>query len=209
MSWDKQKNAMWGGALLIVGVLTFCLGAAVGVSQTLKDFQETFIPLMSMIGTWVAGIATAGAVWVALWLAESEKRADVENIRGRMDRVNIDWQTTDVLGVQATSNGKRSTILTSIAFKSPKAENYLHATFFHHSSAKLPVTLSYGQTALFVLDDAGKSCLLEYILSNCQGSARGLKVVVTSTIREYEIELAPELETHLEGQARLHTPRWQ
>ncbi|QXZ10264.1 hypothetical protein KUF54_03120 [Comamonas sp. Y33R10-2] len=201
MSWNKQKNAMWAGALLIVGVLTFCIGAAVGASQTLKNFQDTFIPLMSMIGTWVAGIATAGAVWTALWLAETERRSDVESLKGMCNYTITSSGQTGRLAVRATADGKRPTRVKSLEFQSPKTQFLLAVSWFDSRSTKLPVTLSYGESATFILDSPAEVELLNFISEHCQGSAQGLKVVVCSTLREHDIALPHDLTTSLEQRA--------
>lgn len=202
MSWEKQKLVLAALCCLTFGILMFCAGVALGLSQDSKKFLDTLVPILSMAGTWVASLGTIAAVIVALWLAEAERRSDVEHINGRFGYVAVPGRMDPILAVSATADGKRPVSLTSISLYSAAAANvYLTPMHLYPEGSSFPKQLVYGENAIFLFERSARDGVLDYISNHCKGSARELQVFVSSTLKQYEVELPRALKDLLEKEA--------
>lgn len=202
MSWEQQKILLLAIVGMMIAVLSFAIGVAFGVSSDFEMFQSTLIPLLSMLGTWVAGIATVGAVIAALWLAEIEKRSDSENIKVWSGFVIIPGEPGELFCIKITSDGKRPTNLTSISIFSKSTNPALVIIGFHSLGSTLPASLGYGVAATFIMRTDFADAIAKYIAVNCSGSAKNLKLAISSTIKNYQFDLDNDLKKLLEENAK-------
>jgi hypothetical protein len=178
---------------VIVILLSFALGTAFGSSVTHSDFIETLIPLFSMLGVWVSGLGTLGAVLAALWIAEKQKKDDIENLHISFDFMIFAGLSEEYLTVRVVSNGRRPSNVTSIVLSSPSSTVNIMVREFHRLSHPLPINLSYGVDAVFIFCAGFEEDIASYIKHHCSGSAEGLELNVISTIKNYKVNISPEL----------------
>lgn len=202
MSWQRQKIALVVLLCAVIGILMFCLGVAFGLSQEPKGFLQNVVPILSLFGTWLASLGTIAAVVVSLWLANAEKRADAASIQGMLAYALLQGVSGNRLVVNVTANGKRPVLLNSISVCSSNAGSKLLVTTFDQLGSQLPQTLNYGEEALFIFKQGTLGQLFKYIREDCSGETKGLKVVVKSTLSEYEVRLPTELRQLLRKQAQ-------
>lgn len=141
MDFFKQHSwIVFGGLFLLFLflILSFGLGAAVGVSSSRDDFLNIIIPLLSMVGTWFSGAGALAAALVSLWLAGKHREEDIEDCD-----IEYSWKYGR-FRVQVVSIGKRQITIMDAGIQIPGS--YCSFEIDHKASRpSLPATLSYGQ----------------------------------------------------------------
>jgi len=183
---------------VVVILLSFALGTAFGSSVTHSDFIQTLIPLFSMLGSWVCGLGTLGAVLAALWIAEKQRKDDTENLNISFNIMVLAGLSGEYLTVRVVSNGKRSSNVTSIVFSSPLSTVNIMVREFHPLSHPLPINLGYGVDAAFIFSAGFEEHIANYIKHHCGGSAEGLELMVVSTIKTYKVKIDSKLIDHFQ-----------
>lgn len=171
---------------LLVG-FAFLLGLSFGLGKSSASFVNEVVPVLSMLGGWVSGIGALAAVITTLWLADKQRREDVENVRVSVRSAIADtgeggW----FIAVNMTSDGKRPVKVISLSVHSPFAKKYIQYTQFWWGSDSLPVSMSYGDNASLHLPPGADQQIAEFVRDHCQGRVKGLKFVVRTTLREFE-----------------------
>lgn len=185
MSWEKEKNILLSIAVLLFGVMCFVFGVAFGVSSDSTAFANTILPVLSTVGAWISGIGALGAVTVALWLAEKQRRSEKEHLKIDFGFVIVPNVTGAVLMVSAVSEGKRPSEINSVAIYGKKAKAIMHVARFLPGSSQLPVNLGYGKKATFLCEEGFEYHVGEYINTYCDGSSRDLEVCVSTTTENF------------------------
>jgi ABC-type multidrug transport system permease subunit len=75
------KLLRWAFLLLVLASiigLAFLLGLSFGLGNNQAKFISETVPVLSMLGGWVSGIGALAAVLTTLWLADKQRREDVE-----------------------------------------------------------------------------------------------------------------------------------
>ncbi|MDO9623159.1 MAG: hypothetical protein Q7J46_04155 [Pseudomonas sp.] len=178
---------------LLISILSFALGVTAGVSTSYEYFTETLVPILSMLGNWVAGLGALGAVLVALWLAEKQKLDDSENLKVNFGFVIISGQKGHLLSVRVVSNGKRPSTVSGVSISSPDASTSIFIANYHHLSSQIPISLGYGAQANFILTYNFENEIASYINKWCTGSANKLELIVFSSLKNYTIKIDKEL----------------
>lgn len=172
--------------LAIVISLAFLLGLSFGLGNSHGKFITETVPVLSMLGGWVAGIGALAAVLTTLRLADKQRREDVENLRVSVRSAIADtgkggW----FIAIGITSDGKRPVKVTSLSVQSPHARNYLHISQFWWGSDPLPASMTYGDSISLHLAPGFDRQISNYVQKHCSGNSRGLKFVVSTTLHEF------------------------
>ncbi len=78
------KLLRWAFLLVVFTIVigfVFLLGLSFGLSNNHDKFITETVPVLSMLGGWVAGIGALAAVLTTLWLADKQRRDDVESLQ--------------------------------------------------------------------------------------------------------------------------------
>lgn len=185
MSWEKEKNILLSIGVLLFGAMCFVFGVAFGVSSDSTVFANTILPVLSTVGTWISGIGALGAVTVALWLAEKQRRSEKEYLKIDFGFVIIPNVSDAVLMVSAVSEGKRPSEINSVSIYGKKAKAIMHVARFLPCSSQLPVNLGYGKKATFLCEEGFEYRIGEYINTYCGGSSKELEVCVSTTTENF------------------------
>lgn len=172
--------------LVTVIGLAFLLGLSFGLGNSHGKFISEAVPVLSMLGGWVSGIGALAAVLATLWLADKQRREDVENLRVSVRSAIADtgeggW----FISIGITSDGKRPVKVTSLSVQSPHARNYLHVSEFGWGSDPLPAPMTYGDSISLHLAPGFDRQISSYVRKHCSGNTRGLKFVVGTTLHEF------------------------
>jgi len=178
---------LWVPVVVLLVGLAFLLGLSFGLGKSNASFVNEVVPVLSMLGGWVSGIGALAAVITTLWLADKQRREDVENIRVSVRSAIADtgeggW----FIAVNLTSDGKRPVRVISLSVHSPYANRYFQFTHFAWGGDSLPVSMSYGDSASLYLPYGADQQIAEFVRDHCGGRMKGLKFVVATTLREFE-----------------------
>ena len=198
MKWKYEKVilALIGG--LFVGSFLFLLGVALGTSISGGGFRESLLPILNVTGTWISGIGALGAVIVALWLAEKQRRNDREEIKIEFEFVVVAGNSKEYLMISAVSVGNRPSELNSVTIYSEKASTRLYVSEFQKRSTELPVNLGYGKKATFLCVDGFENHLGQYLNSYCDGKADGLIICISSNTENFKYSPSDSMKKQLE-----------
>jgi hypothetical protein len=190
---------VWRAFLVVIVVtavgLAFMLGVSFGLSNNHDKFISETVPVLSMLGGWVSGIGALAAVLATLWLADKQRRGDVEHLRVSMSMGLVNPDYPWFIGVQVVADGNRPATVRSLTFTSPHAQHAVHITGFLHFGSQLPVQLSYGEKAEFNLEYGTGKQLKDFVDRYCAGKPNGLKVVVSTNLNSFSAKVDPNFLT--------------
>lgn len=185
---------LYGCGLLLIAGVFLALGAAIGAANSYDQFRSLVIPLLSMLGSWVAGIGALSAVFVSLWMADRQRREDTENLMVRPGVCLITNENDWFVNVEVVSNGRRPSVVHSLKICSPHSKMFMQIIDFYHQSAQLPARLEYGEGLSFILTQRNKAQIKEYIDEHCDGRNEGLEVVVSTSLSTFKAPFDGNLE---------------
>lgn len=181
-----------GGCLvLMLTGLSFFVGVAFGVSANYLQFSALYLPLLSTAGNWVAGIGAFGAVATSLWLADRQRREDVQSLVITLKHAFVGALHLEgpFLSIDIVSEGRRPATVTGVAILSKHASTKLQIVQFHHASDRFPASLQYG-------DSLGLLCLRDFHIEIssfldrfCGGRTDGLELSVSTTLRRFKVPI--------------------
>lgn len=183
------------GIVLALCVASGLLGLTAGINLN-PESTVKFVPLWGSLGDWVSGIGALSAVAVTLWLADKQRREDVESVR-----VSVRSAITDTgyggwfISVGLTSDGKRTAKVTGLSIQSPHSKKYLHVVQFWMGSDPLPASMMYGDSLSLNLEPGFDRRIKQFVAEHCSGNANGLKFVVKTTLHEFSGSIHKKLLT--------------
>lgn len=186
------KLLRWAFLLVVLATiigLAFLLGLSFGLSNNHDKFISETVPVLSMLGGWVAGIGALAAVLTTLWLADKQRREDVESLRVTINMSLIHPDQPWFITVQAVADGKRPATIRGLTFTSPHASSAFHVTGFMAFGNQMPTQLSYGEKADFHLDYGIERQLRGFVDEHCKGKSAGLKVVISTNLNSFSAKV--------------------
>ncbi|PQJ63641.1 hypothetical protein BTO10_02160 [Vibrio chagasii] len=110
------------------------------------------IQLANTIGTWLAAIATFVAVLVSLYLARASSKINVRVLAG----IRVTFEGSEprhYFGVNVTNKADKNVVITGIGWSIGKKKDvqYCIQPFYSPLSAKVPITLQYGESSSFLI----------------------------------------------------------
>lgn len=187
---------LWIPAVAVLVGFAFLLGMSFGLGKSSASFVNEAVPVLSMLGGWVSGFGALAAVVTTLWLADKQRREDVENLRISVRSAIADTgQGGWFIAVNMTSDGKRPVKVLSLSVQSRYARLYLQFTEFWMGSDTLPIALSYGDSASLHLPPGSDLQIADFVRRKCGGKTQGLKFVVRTTLHEFEAPIHENLLT--------------
>lgn len=185
MSWKNEKVILIVLGLILLNAMCFLLGTALGVSIDHGNFTETLLPVLSVIGSWVSGIGALGAVTVALWIAEKQRRSEKEDLELNFGFVLVPGVREAVLMISAVSVGKRPSEINSVSIYGKDATAIMLVARFLNGGSQLPTNLGYGKKATFLCEEGLEIKIGEYLNRCCEGTSKDLKVCVSTTTENF------------------------
>jgi len=172
--------------VLFLCALSGLLGLTAGINLN-PESTVKFVPVWGSLGDWISGLGALLAVLVTLWLADKQRRDDVESLEVNLVMGLAEYRPDDAfVSVNVTSDGKRPVLVTGVVFTSPYAKKALHVTGFMHFGDTLPIRLSYGEQAQFPLEYGFEDSLNNFVGRHCGGRTDGLKVIVSTSLNQFE-----------------------
>ncbi|EOX4383457.1 hypothetical protein ACPF3V_003494, partial [Vibrio cholerae] len=192
VSWKLQKYLLFLFLMLLISGLSFLIGVSFGASTTTEQFTDLVIPVLSVIGTWISSIAAIVAVFVALWLAEQQRIRESENLDISFCCAFTQFKSGSSYCIKVVSTGSKPAIVNSISLLPDNGKAVYFITNLESFSSKLPISLSYGQSASFFLKDSFAGEIEEFIAEHCSQNSK-LKLTVSSTVSSYSIDLKDKI----------------
>lgn len=182
----------WSFLLVVLGAiigLAFLLGLSFGLGNNHNKFVAETVPVLSMLGGWVSGIGALAAVITTLWLADKQRRDDVEHVKVTVNMALAGPDSPWFISVQAVADGKRPATLRALTFTSPHANHAAHISGFMPFGDQLPIQLSYGEKADFQLDYGTENLLRDFVNQHCKGNPAGLKAVISTNLNSFTADV--------------------
>jgi len=143
------------------------------------------IQVWNAVGTWVAGIATFGAVFVSLYLARAAGRVKISATVGLRQIVGRGVPTEDLLQIAVTNLGERPVTVSNIGWVIGKRSKRRYALqlFGDRMSADVPYTLTHGQRATFnVLFSSRPDWMQDFMTNYVKSAERTVLRTLTAEI---------------------------
>ncbi|MWV17548.1 hypothetical protein F3I16_16015 [Pseudomonas sp. L-22-4S-12] len=188
-----------GCVLLMVAGLSFVLGAAAGTGISFEQFKTLLVPLLDAAGGWVSGIGALAAVVTSLWLADRQRREDVEHL-DVLPQLSIIPGLGWMISIHVVSDGRRPATVTSIVIGSKHATVELHLLSFYHKNKDLPASLQYGESLDLIGAISLRAELVDYVAKYCGGKFDGLVVRVRTTTSHFSGEIEGNVLPYLRGE---------
>ncbi|WP_308907615.1 hypothetical protein [Pseudomonas canadensis] len=171
--------------VLFLCAISGFLGLTAGINLN-PESTVKFVPSWGSLGDWVSGTGALLAVLVTLWLADKQRREDVESLKvGLVMGMMSHGPDALFASVNVTSDGKRPVLITGVTFMSNHAKQAMHVTGFMSFGNSLPIRLNYGEQAQFPLEFGFENALNSFVRAHCNGRADGLRVVVSTSLNEF------------------------
>lgn len=166
-------------------VVTICLiavGFLFGWTISSWTGKDTWTAL-GAIGSGIGGIGAFGAALVAWIISQKQIALDSELLEVEVLTTLIGGDTSIYLTINVLSKGKRPSEVHSISIGNPKTDVVmaLYHISFRHGSSQLPINLSYGKKASFILIKDFELNIGDYINKFCNGDASRIVFYVSST----------------------------
>lgn len=172
--------------VLFLCVISGLLGLTAGINLNPVSTVQ-FVPSWGSLGDWVSGLGALLAVLVTLWLADKQRREDVESLKVQVkSAIRTDGVGGWFISVTITGNGNRAAQVNSLSVHSPQAGHSLAITGYQHGSDALPASLSYGQSISLYMPPGFDQELNNFVEHYCGGSHRGLKFIVHTALRDFD-----------------------
>ncbi|ENO2185826.1 hypothetical protein ACBA38_002832 [Vibrio alginolyticus] len=185
-----------GGVL--IAALSFILGISFGVSFNQNSLIEIVIPALSALGSWVAGLGTLGAVFTSLWLAVQQKKENAEKLRNLFDVFVFPPDLRPRLAVNITCLGNKPSHINSLTIHSADCNIAMMIAKLDFTGNQLPMIVSYGQQATFVLPLDSEISIRKYVQKNCSGSYKRLVLNVNTSTTTFKIPFNEKVIAHLQ-----------
>lgn len=199
MTWEKEKFLIAVVGIILFGMMLFLLGTAFGAATNSTDFKDVLLPVLSVIGSWVSGIGALGAVLVALWIPEKQKRSDKENLKIEFSFVIVPQAAEAVLMISAVSIGKQPSEINSVVIYGQEATASMYISRLLNGSSSIPVNLGYGKKAIFLCVEGFEYHIGSYLNTYCGGMANNLKVCVSTTTENFIFTPDAKMKSTLES----------
>ncbi len=166
---------------IIVAFISFVLGISIGVSSEQETFLKFTIPILGVIGNWVAGVGAIFAVFVALWLAEQQRKRDSENLQLNFSVFITAGNPNPYLAVSVTSNGNKPSKINSISVHSKSSKIALAIMQFDIVGHQPPTLLTYGEQATFILVPKTEEGIRNFVKENGSGLYKNLYLGISTS----------------------------
>lgn len=197
MRWKIETFVAVGLSLVLLSLLVFSLGAAVGNGLNPYSYEKVLLPTIAMLGNWVAGAGALAAVYAAMWIYRSQVSDDAEGINASLSLALSAAGTHLIMDI--TSVGRRPATVSAVAIVSTNADR---ALILEGYTGKLPATISYGEQIQLIYPESYKWQIAHYIAEYCSGRADGLMLNVRTTVRTHVTPVSGPMAAALEALAK-------
>lgn len=202
MKWEKQKVILSISGVVLLSLMIFLIGVAFGVSTSGTEFKEMILPVLDVVGSWVSGVGALGAVVVALWLAEVQRKSDKEDLKVSLNFVLVPGVSNPVLMISAVSVGKRPSEVNSIVIYDENASSQMLVIRFLPGSSEIPINIGYGKKASWLCEEGFERHIGSYLKNYCNGTANNMKICISTTTENFIHSPSTEMKKTLESYSK-------
>ncbi|MBQ4831592.1 hypothetical protein J8L84_20140, partial [Alteromonas sp. MMG017] len=185
-------------SFILVAILSFSLGVSFGVASDQESFKNLLVPVLGVIGNWVAGIGALGAVITSLWLAEKQRKLDSEQIKTDFGLYVAPPNMSSRLATNVTSTGNKPAYLNSISILSEQSSVAISIAELGREGNQLPMSLSYGQKGFFFFPIGIESHINDFVKQHCNSVYKGLRLSINTNLNQFEMAFPAKVIKHLQ-----------
>ncbi|BDU22508.1 hypothetical protein [Dyella sp. GSA-30] len=159
---------------------------------------DQVINVWNAVGTWVAGLATTGAVIVSLWLASRQSRVKLYATIGVRSIVGNGEHIRNLITLSITNLGERPVRVDSVSWKFPPAKSgykFGMQNFGGPYSETMPKEVTHGERATFTYSDEdfkwSKWLLADYPEATSERWLKRLRLHINTSVNQ-TVVIKPE-----------------
>lgn len=198
MDWKHIKLISLAVGAILLALLSFVIGVSFGVTFKQDTFTDVLVPILSAMGSWVAGLGALAAVFTSLWLAEQQRKNSGEKLNCVFDVFVFPPNLAEKLAVNVTCTGNKPSNINSITIHSTGASVAMTIAQFDPAGHHLPIALPYGQQAGFILPQNSEASINDYVKNHCSGSYKSLFLSVNTTTNSFKVKFGKNVVKHLQ-----------
>ncbi|SGY95945.1 hypothetical protein [Moritella viscosa] len=187
MDWKHIKIIVLIVGMILIAALSFVIGVSFGVTFEEGSLTDTLIPILGVMGSWVAGLGALAAVFTSLWLAEQQRKNNIEKLKSAFDVCVFSTAPDDMLAVSITCIGNKPSNLNSISIRAKDCEVALGIAQFDIQGNRLPMSLSYGEQGCFILPLNSETSIKDYVKKHCSGSYKNVDLYVNTSTKSFRV----------------------
>ena len=149
--------------MILIAIISFVIGVSFGVTFEKGSLINTLIPMLSVMGNWIAGLGALAAVFTSLWLADQQRQNNSEKLKSIFDVFVFTTTPDDMLTVAVTCIGNKPSNINSISIRSKDCNVALAIAHLDIHGNQLPMSLSYGEQAHFILPLSSEASIKDYV----------------------------------------------
>lgn len=187
------------GLMACLGLLVaFVSGIHIGLRFSPSEYEQSMLPTLAVLGTWVGAFATCSAVIVSLWLALKQLSQDKEILDCNLNmHVIPGYQDQPCIGLSIVSKGNKPTNINSLSWYGEGARAAMTVTHFNPYGSKLPQVLSYGQQISLLHVQDFEEHIAKYVREYMDGNFENLYLSVNTTTGSERIKLSDSMLSYL------------
>ncbi|USY23982.1 hypothetical protein NIZ92_11680 [Alcaligenes sp. 1735tsa3] len=184
--WSDWKAEPWFYIAVFIG----CAAVAGGATNYIFNW-----PLIFGAKWWevMTAFGTVGAVITSLWLADRQRRENVQSLVIRQRMAFVSGVEGPVISVDIISDGRISSTITSVSIRSKNSSKKLQPVGYLHQSADLPVRLQHGDTLSLLFYESAVKDIAQFIERQCKSNYQGLMLYVDTTLRSFSEDLSIDI----------------
>lgn len=183
--WSDWKAEPWFYVFVAIGVGAVVGGAISYMFNWPSIYGAKWWEVMTAFGT-------VGAVITSLWLADRERRENVQSLVMRQSMAYVGTGGVEVLviSLDIVSNGLVPSNITSVSIHSKHSRMKYQQVQYLFKSSDFPVRLQHGdKVSLLFSEDAGKQ-ISDFIKRYCESKYEGLTLCVNTTLKNFSEDLS-------------------
>lgn len=198
MDWKHIKLFLIIVGTTLIASLSFVLGISFGVSYEHDTLLTIVIPFLGVLGNWVAGLGALAAVFTALWLADQQRKRDMEKLNIVFSVYISNIHPQPYLAVIITCTGNKPSRINSISIHSNSSKMALMINGLDSAGHQLPMSLSYGEQATCILKPNTENSINDFVKKNCSGVYKNLNIYINTSTSSFNTPFGAKVIEHLE-----------
>jgi hypothetical protein len=152
---------------------------------------DRYLLNLGSLGEWVSGVGALGAVMTAVWLADKQRRDDVEKLEISCFYSIVEQKKVYTLII--ASCGSRASKPTHLRVASDYTDDFLHFPEMQSYGDQLPKLLNYAEEAMLFLPDNAMQQILEFVENSCASNTKSLRFEVMTTLGLFKLAVPKSL----------------
>lgn len=177
--WINEATARWWPEALWLISTALVSGMVVSYWETGLIFGGEWWEAMTAFGT-------VGAVVISLWLADWQRRRDVESLLVTPSMSMFAGCRGGLFCVNVVSNGIRPATVKGVAIVSKHTSAKLQVLQFFRQNMQLPACLQYGDSLYLECNVGFHEKIERFLAEDCDSRTDGLEIEISTTLQSFK-----------------------